>query len=58
MNSNLNLFDRINVAQCAARRAQENWKDDDRFTREFTTAKMWTRYRIFNSTTCTFIEAD
>ncbi len=40
--SNLSLFDRINVARCAVERANNNAIDRDRFVDEYTTAKMWT----------------
>lgn len=56
--SNLSLFERMNVARCAAERADMHIRDGDRFSREYFTARMWTRYRIYNSTTCSFVEAD
>ena len=56
--SNLSLFDRINVARCAAERAHNNFLDRDRFVNEYTTAKMWTRYKCYISTTVSFVEPD
>ena len=56
--TNLCLFERINLARCASERADMNIRDRDRFTSEYFTARMWTRYRIYNSTTCSFVEAD
>lgn len=56
--SNLGLFERINVARCAAERADMYYKDDERFHNEFQTAKMWTRYRCYISTRCSFVEPD
>jgi len=56
--SNLNLFERINIARCAAERANSSISDRDRFNREYFTARMWTRYRIYNSTACSFVESD
>jgi hypothetical protein len=47
--SNLSLFDRINVARCAVERANNNAIDRDRFVDEYTTAKMWTRYKCYIS---------
>jgi hypothetical protein len=55
---NLGLFDRINIAQCAAKRAHMNVMDGDRFRREFDTARMWTRYKCYISTKGSFVELD
>lgn len=41
----LNLFDRINLANCAMIRARENVLDGDRFYSEYMTARSWTKYR-------------
>jgi len=57
-NSNLSLFDRINVARCAMERAHNHNFDRDRFVDEYTTAKMWTRYKCYISTTVSFVEPD
>ena len=57
-NSNLSLFERINIARCAAERAVMNLRNRDRFEGEYFTARMWTRYKVYNSTTCSFIEFD
>jgi len=57
-NTNLSLFDRINVARCAMERAHNNHFDRDRFVGEYTTAKMWTRYNCYISTTVSFVEPD
>jgi hypothetical protein len=57
--SNLGLFERINIAKCAADRARMYVMDDDnRFHREFQTARMWTRYKCYISTRCSFVEPD
>jgi len=58
VDSNLSLFDRINVARCAVERAKNNCFDCDRFVDEFATAKMWTRYKCYISTTLSFVEPD
>jgi hypothetical protein len=52
------LFDRINVARCAMERAHNNHFDRDLFVSEYTTAKMWTRYKCYISTTVSFVEPD
>jgi hypothetical protein len=56
--SNLGLFDRINVARCAMERAHNNSLDRNRFVDEYTTAKMWTRYKCYISTIVSFVEPD
>jgi len=56
--SNLSLFDRINVARCAMERAHNNSLDRNRFVDEYTTAKMWTRYKCYISTIVSFVEPD
>lgn len=56
--SNLDLFERINVARCAVERAKQNLTDTQRFQGEFETAKMWTRYKCYISTRCSFVEPD
>ena len=54
----LTLFDRINLADCARRRAEMNVINDDRFTGEFHTAKMWTKYRCVITTKYSYIDED
>jgi hypothetical protein len=56
--SNLDLFERINIAKCAADRACMHVMDTERFHREFQTARMWTRYKCYISTRCSFVEPD
>jgi hypothetical protein len=56
--TNLNLFERINIARCAMERASYNSLDRNRFVDEYTTAKMWTRYKCYISTTISFVEPD
>jgi len=41
----INLFDRINLAACAVRRAQANILDEQRFNSEYTSARMWNKYK-------------
>jgi len=41
----LDLFDRINLANCAMARARINVLNHERFCSEYKTAKFWTRYR-------------
>jgi hypothetical protein len=54
----LQLFDRINLAACAAKRAQINVSNVDRFTDEYMSARLWTKYKCSISTTISFVEAD
>jgi len=56
--TNIGLFERINIARCAAERAHQNCFDRNRFVGEHTTAKMWTRYKCYISTTVSFVEPD
>ncbi|NBX51068.1 hypothetical protein EBT25_14345 [bacterium] len=53
---NLTLFDRINLAACAQRRASANVLDSTRFKGEFDTARLWTKYRLVKTTTYSYIE--
>jgi hypothetical protein len=52
----LTLFDRINIAHCATKRAQEHVCNNDRFTGEFETAYMWNKYRCYITKTHSFVE--
>lgn len=54
----ITLFDRINLANCAVRRSETVIRDMKRFHGEYETARMWTRYRIYNSPTCQFVQID
>jgi hypothetical protein len=54
----ITLFDRINLANCAAMRAGSLLQDEDRFHGEYETARAWTKYRVYNSTNCRFIEVN
>ena len=56
--SNLSLFDRNNIAACAIERARQNVLNAERFSGEYTTVKMWTRYKCYISTTISYVEAD
>lgn len=56
--TNIGLLDRINIANCAAKRAELHCLDSERFTGEFQTARMWTRYKCYISTRCSFVEND
>lgn len=46
----MTLFDRVNIANCAMRRAMDNVFDTERFSGEYETVRTWTRYRcsIYN----------
>ena len=54
----LNLFDRINLASCAMKRAENSVLKDDIFQGEWETARAWTRYRCYISPNCKFVECD
>jgi hypothetical protein len=53
---NLNMFDRINLADCAKRRASANVLDSTRFESEYDTARLWMKYRLVKTTTYSYIE--
>jgi hypothetical protein len=53
---NLNLFDRINLADCAKRRAAANVLDSTRFEGEYDTARLWMKYRLIKTTNYSYIE--
>ena len=46
----LTTFDKINLAACAARRAQAHFMNDDRFSGEFDTVSLWKRHKVVRST--------
>jgi len=54
--SNLSMLDRINVAYCAAKRAQMFACDTERFNSEFETVCMWKKYNCFISTYGSYVE--
>jgi len=53
---NLNLFDRINLADCAKRRASANVLDSTRFNGEYDTARLWMKYRLVKFSHYSYIE--
>jgi hypothetical protein len=53
---NINLFDRINLADCARRRASANVLDTTRFESEYHTAQLWMKYRCVNTPNYSYIE--
>jgi hypothetical protein len=53
---NINLFDRINLAACAQRRASENVLNSTRFNGEYDTARLWMKYRCVKFSTYSYIE--
>jgi hypothetical protein len=57
-NDCLTLFDRLHIASCAARRAEMNVLNTDRFKGEYLTARTWSRYRCYISKECTFVDYD
>lgn len=57
-NDYFGLFDRINIANCAMRRANENLMDADRFTGEYQTVRAWTHYRCVITKAYSYVETD
>ncbi len=55
-NDNINLFDRINLANCAMRRAQANVIDEQRFYGEYRTARMWNKYKCVITTNYSYVD--
>ena len=53
---NINMFDRINLAACAERRASENVLNSTRWNGEYDTARLWMKYRLVKYTGYSFIE--
>jgi hypothetical protein len=53
----INLFDRINLAECAKRRASANVLDTKRFEGEYHTAQLWMKYRCVNTPHYSYIES-
>jgi hypothetical protein len=49
--STITLFDRINLAACAAKRAEEYVTNTERFYAEYNTARMWHRNNSYIRTT-------
>jgi hypothetical protein len=52
----LTLFDRINLAACAARRAQDNTLDADRFHNEYKTARLWHNHKCVITKTYSYVD--
>ena len=58
LTDNLNMFDRINLAACAERRASANVLDSTRWNGEYDTARLWMKYRLVKYTTYSYIDED
>ena len=52
------MFDRINLAACARRRASANVLDSTRFEGEYDTARLWMKYRLVKYSTYSYIDED
>jgi len=52
----LTMFDRINLAACAKRRATEHLLNATRWESEYDTARLWMKYRLIKTTTYSYIE--
>ena len=55
---NLNMFDRINLAACAQRRANANVLNTNRFEGEYYTARLWIKYRLVKTIDYSYIDED
>lgn len=55
-NDHINMFDRINLADCAKRRASANVLNEDRFNGEYDTARLWMKYRLIKTTHHSYVE--
>ena len=53
---NINLFDRINLAACAVRRASENTLDADRFQSEYNSARAWNKYKCVITKSYSYVD--
>ena len=49
----LGTFDKIHIASCAIRRAEDNILDSRRFADEYKTAKAWKGHRVYQTTDST-----
>jgi hypothetical protein len=49
----LSLYDKIHLAECAARRSRDHFANQERCLGEFNTAVLWKQHRIINSKTST-----
>lgn len=52
----INLFDRINLAACAMRRAQANVLDEQRFNAEYLSARAWNKYKCVITKTYSYVD--
>jgi hypothetical protein len=52
----LNMFDRINLAACAVRRAQVNILDEQRFNGEYESARAWNKYKCVITKTYSYVD--
>jgi len=53
---NINMFDHINLADCAKRRASANVLDSTRFEGEYHTAQLWMKYRLVKTPTYSYVD--
>lgn len=54
----LTLFDRINLAHCAMKRAEQYVCNNERFVGEYETARHWNKYRCIISKKYQYVEYD
>jgi hypothetical protein len=54
--NDINMFDRINLAACAQRRATQHLLDEARWNGEYYTARLWMKYRLVKTNNYSYIE--
>jgi hypothetical protein len=52
----INMFDRINLAACAVRRAQVNILDEQRFNGEYESARAWNKYKCVITKSYSYVD--
>lgn len=52
----LTLFDRINLAHCAMKRAEHYVCNEQRFLSEYETTRMWDKYRCVITKTFSYVD--
>jgi len=52
----INMFDRINLAACAVRRAQGCILDEQRFNNEYESAHAWNKYKCVITKSYSYVE--
>jgi hypothetical protein len=58
LSDHLDLFNRINIANCAMIRARQNVLDHNRFYAEYMTARLWTKYKCMITKDYSYVDYD